>query len=105
MRNTEYWTTSVGPGWQPIIRNLISDIEDAMHLNDTNRFIIHQVKEKFGGLRFYSSYEGIEAFVDTVVELIAAAERACDNTCEVCGKPGELRERSWLKVLCDEHNT
>ena len=57
-----------------------------------------QVKEKYGGLRFY--YDGGDDFSDGVV---AMAEAMSYRTCEKCGNPGVLREGGWLKTLCDEH--
>jgi hypothetical protein len=57
-----------------------------------------QVKEKFGGLRFY--YNGGDDYIDGMVRM---AESWAANTCEVCGKPGKLRGGGWLYTACDEH--
>ncbi|HOD33278.1 MAG TPA: hypothetical protein PKO12_07355 [Holophaga sp.] len=55
-----------------------------------------QVKEKFGGLRFYLSRRTPE-----IVALIAEASAACESTCEVCGHPGENVEiRGWYQTVC-----
>ena len=56
-----------------------------------------QVKEKFGGLRFYMS----EATED-MRNLIRSAERRSFKTCEMCGSPGEVRSGNWIRTLCDE---
>ena len=46
---------------------------------------MHQIKEKFGGLRFYyAGGTGNDARID---ELIAQAERVAAQTCELCGAP------------------
>jgi hypothetical protein len=59
-----------------------------------------QVKEKFGGLRFYC--DGGDEFTEGLIQM---AEIMAECTCEVCGNPGSLRNRSWLKTLCDKHDT
>lgn len=82
-----------GEGWWPIIAELDS------HLRVYPNYKVVQVKEKFGGLRFYA--DGVD---EKGYELIGAAERLASVTCEVCGKPGRLRDdRSWVRTLCDEH--
>lgn len=58
-----------------------------------------QVKEKFGGLRFY-----INGGSDEVHNYIDFAEAMSYHTCEECGAPGESRNEGWIKVLCDSHH-
>lgn len=57
-----------------------------------------QVKEKFGGLRFY--YGGGD---ETVRGMVHMAESLAAVTCEKCGSPGHIRGRGWLYAACDEH--
>lgn len=59
---------------------------------------IQQVKEKFGGLRFYinTADKRINAWTEF-------AESISRHVCEECGKPGELRNGGWIRTLCDEH--
>ena len=58
-------------------------------------FAVTQVKEKFGGLRFYSPIN------DRISHLVSLAERAASNTCEECGDYGRLRiNHGWYKTLC-----
>lgn len=57
-----------------------------------------QIKEKFGGLRFY--YNGGDDYIRGVVSM---AEEMSYVTCETCGKPGKLRQGGWYQTLCDEH--
>lgn len=59
---------------------------------------IHQVKEKFGGLRFY--FQGGD---DYCYGMLSMAEAWASVTCEVCGAPGQERPGGWVKTLCDEH--
>jgi hypothetical protein len=59
-----------------------------------------QVKEKFGGLRFYVNRRN-----DAIIRRrIGIAVDECFRTCEVCGQPGTLREDRLIKTLCDEHD-
>jgi hypothetical protein len=78
-----------------IIKN---GIETLVITPKVNRVVAVQVKEKFGGLRFY--YEGGD---DQVHGMVRMAESWASVTCEVCGKPGQLRSGGWIKTLCDEH--
>lgn len=57
-----------------------------------------QVKEKFGGLRFY--YMGGD---DYIRGLEAMAESMSYRTCEVCGAPGSSTSEGWIRTLCEEH--
>ena len=80
-------------GWNAIIWRLTEGIEKAKPGKD---FEIVQVKEKFGGLRYYVSTASEEIF-----GLIDAAERLSYKTCEECGDKGSLDQRfGWYLTLC-----
>ena len=57
-----------------------------------------QIKEKFGGLRFY-----VQAATDTHYHYISFAESMSYRTCEECGAPGKTYTDGWHKTLCDIH--
>ena len=79
---------SVGQGWAKLIDRLF----DAKP-QDT---VIIQVKEKFGGLRFYTD-ESTEEFQN----LIDEAEEESYKTCQNCGTAGTLNtDRYWVVTLC-----
>lgn len=59
-------------------------------------FSVSQVKEKFGGLRFYTHTTN-----DNIEELVRLAERTASVTCERCGRFGRLRSDGWMVTLCD----
>jgi hypothetical protein len=59
---------------------------------------VRQIKEKFGGLRFY--YDGGDGTVDGMVRM---AESWAAHSCEECGKLGKSRSGGWIKTLCNEH--
>ena len=79
-----------GDGWVPLLEKLIGDLNA---LNEP--YTIEQIKEKFGGLRFY--YTGL---TQEGSDLVSRAERDSFKICEVCGDPGELRAKGWWKTLC-----
>jgi hypothetical protein len=62
--------------------------------------VASQVKEKFGGLRFY-----VQAATDKHYNYITFAENMSYHTCEECGKPGTYYPFGWHHVSCDEHAT
>ena len=80
--------SEVGPGWTPIITTLINDLW-ALGWDGG----IYQVKEKFGGLRFY-----INATPEQF-KVIMAAEAKSFKVCEECGAKGKIREH---KTLCEK---
>ena len=85
---------AVDNGWFQLIKELI---EDLIALGWDKQ--ICQVKEKFGGLRFY-----INAGSDAVFDRISKAERDSYDICEVCGEKGEMRrDLGWYLTLCDNH--
>lgn len=57
-----------------------------------------QVKEKFGGLRFY--YNGGDDHIQGVVNM---AESMSYRTCEECGAPGKSNNEGWIRTLCEAH--
>jgi hypothetical protein len=57
-----------------------------------------QVKEKFGGLRFY-----VQAATSKHYDYISFAESMSYRTCEECGAPGKTYTDGWHMTLCDIH--
>jgi len=80
----------VGPGWA----SLIDEIYDIL----PEDVCVTQVKEKFGGLRFYVGSASSEIF-----DFIDKIEAKSLTICEQCGEPGEARRGGWIKTLCDAH--
>lgn len=92
------WGLEVQDGWYDIIYNLclgLKALADAQLL-DGKAFRVEQVKEKFGGLRFY-----VSGVTDQAYALIELAERQSLKTCEACGSTKDVTtEGSWLKTYC-----
>jgi hypothetical protein len=90
-------------------------------LADTNKelrymypeYQIHQVKEKFGTLRYYwglpdsvhevegEDVEKQEIIVNIMRAIESQAEHRSGYICETCGKTGRTRDnKGWYKTLC-----
>lgn len=89
------WGFDCCDGWLKLIDQLSADITALDEKNGTQTIAV-QVKEKFGGLRFY-----IEGGSDAIHDLIDAAENESLKTCEMCGEPGERRGGGWISTECD----
>lgn len=100
---TSYGGFACGEGWWPILENLCSNIQH--HIDWKNKesevvpqVIVAQIKEKFGGLRFY--YDGGDERIRGMVQM---AESWADRSCEICGAPGSSGGKGWIKTLCSTH--
>jgi hypothetical protein len=106
MFSQRYGGIAVGTGWWPIIETLCANIQshtDWWNKNHETRpvveqVVVEQIKEKFGGLRFY--YSGGD---DTVAGMVRMAEAWADIACEECGAAGTRRSGGWIRTLCDHH--
>lgn len=100
--HSHFWGFEIGSGWYSLVENLVDTIDRYQRplvRNGKAEFIhIEQIKEKFGGLRFY--YSGGDEYVAGAVDF---AERLSYSLCQDCGAPGLLRSGSWLRTLCDLH--
>lgn len=83
----------VRDGWLPLVEALL---EKLIALGWDRECL--QVKEKYGGLRFY-----VGAGSDEVHAAIEEAEEASLRACEACGAPGQARGGGWVRTLCDAH--
>lgn len=99
VRNGSTRDCSVGRGWIPLVNELNERIREL----DPN-YRVDQCKEKFGGLRFYVSYDDItDENRETANKLIEEAEDRSFEICEDCGKLGSLSGKRWIRTLCEEH--
>jgi len=64
----------------------------------TSPIYINQIKEKFGGLRFY--YSGGDDYIDGMTSL---AEDMSYNICEQCGSTENVGQTNgWISVMCEK---
>lgn len=87
-----------GDGWFMLIDEVCITIERVLKDDEelAKDFIVVQVKEKFGTLRFYTS-----PTTDIIHWLIDFAEGMSSKICEECGNPGKTGGRGWLRTECD----
>ena len=89
------WGLAVGDGWYQLLDTLSAYIESHLKHTGANDFKVNQVKEKFGGLRFYTNSP--DPYING---LISMAEGISFHTCEICGKPGVCQGSGWIKTRC-----
>ncbi len=95
-RNVMTSANNIGEGWHQLVR----DLEEELNAIDPE-FILQQVKEKFGGLRYYATPHIADPGFQQQINL---AEAASFHICEMCGEPGECKAtHSWMKTLCETH--
>ena len=109
MKHDWHTVGSVGKGWWPIVDRLhaaISKLSPHVTMLD--------IKEKFGGLRYYFTCECdpvtgdsyvTDEIQDQIDELVAGAETEAYRTCEDCGADGTAHmKHGWMKTLCEACN-
>lgn len=83
-----------GDGWYDLIYSLS---EKLSKLSPIPKAL--EVKEKFGGLRFY-----LDGWSSKGEILILEAMKKSFTICENCGKKGKLRDNlSCIQTLCEQH--
>ena len=104
------WGTwiSCETGWYA----LLEDLDNKISYLAPN-YEIHQVKEKYGTLRFYIGGPTKDKLTaDIISDLVAQAESLYNRICETCGSGTsricskfdwsvKTRDNGWLKTLCD----
>jgi hypothetical protein len=97
---------SIQPGWEKLILKLCTNIEEIRKVSGIG-INVAQVKEKFGGLRFYVEYKQIPKKSkwarNACNALISGAESKSFHTCAVCGEWGQQRNTGWVQTLCRKH--
>ncbi len=96
-RTPQGWYGYASPkGWWKIVAEVHQKLE-ALYPD----YEVFQIKEKFGGLRYYCSVD----HMDMAETIIREAEKQAYLTCEECGQPGELRQSiGYWATLCNKHN-
>lgn len=93
-------------GWFDILNGLLGDLERIASTSEPDLRVV-QIKEKFGGLRVYTSgadeWEGGGSVLTEVGFRLSDAVKAACDTCEFCGEVGELRKLKCIRTLCELH--
>lgn len=108
MQTCMAWGIDVGDGWHGLLDQCMEKLQYfcdicSSHGNEV-QVLADQIKEKYGGLRFYVSVYGANTIEDNIVDdIISEAERKAANTCEATGENGSLCKRGgWYRTLCYE---
>ena len=99
-------------GWYLLVDKLCSNLsvlldEEHKKIKENHEeplFMLLQIKEKFGGLRFYYMMNTQnDDLYQEIRKLIDIAEDTSYNTCEITGKPGKLcRSGMHYHTFCEE---
>ena len=87
-----------GDGWFDLLDVLCERLQDWTDRNGAPQVAAHQVKEKFGELRFYPRDASQEQR-----GMIWMAESMSSRICEQCGRPGALLVAGAVMTRCPEH--
>lgn len=86
------WGLSEDSGWNGLLWRLFETLDSV----EDNELQVAQVKEKFGGLRFY-----VSDATERQDKAISEAESVSFYICEKCGTSHDVTtEGSWIKTLC-----
>ena len=94
-----------GDGWVNLIDRLCCLLEQEMKnvsygKSEEDKIdlqpVASQVKEKFGGLRFY-----INGGSERMTGMISMAEHLSFITCEDCGNKGSKKNKGWIFTKCE----
>ena len=88
IKQTPGWS-DLPTGWIGVVDDLMKDLIDLGWDKD-----LHQIKEKFGGLRFY-----IGETTEAINTRIHDAELSCEEVCHDCGSTVDLSSVSYY-ILC-----
>jgi hypothetical protein len=90
------WGIDTGDGWYKIIDLLCYCLQWDIDNNKYPQVEATQVKEKFGGLRFYTNSEN-----DHQSGMIRYTEHLSGITCETCGSMEDITQtKGWIVTLC-----
>jgi len=103
----DMWGIECDDGWFELIDTLCSKIQSHIDWRSKNvqdastieelQVVAQQVKEKFGGLRFY-----VVGGDDVTDAFISFAETMSMKICETCGQPGKQQsDNGWIHTTCD----
>ena len=106
------WGIQSDDGWWELIDDLCAQL-DLIHRKFGVATVATTVKEKYGGLRFYTHQEldkgrketaDDKVILDILDAVVSQAEAISYSRCEICGDFGYMHMKgSWYKTLCSDH--
>ena len=100
LSSLRYGSIECGDGWYDLIDTLCLLIQSYIDTHDQMPQVVAlQVKEKFGGLRFYC--DGGNEYINGMIRL---AEELSYHICDECGNKGESNTDGWIATRCPNHH-
>lgn len=95
----ELFGIECGDGWKQLYQPIIDYIDEYNKTHNDKPIEIHQIKEKFGGLCFYTNFK-----TDELRSMIEDAEWKSHHICENCGKHIDkpITNNHWIYALCED---
>ena len=85
-----------GDGWYWLLDNLCKGLQHNIDNNGQPQIVAAQVKEKFGGLRFY-----VNSATDEQYAIISFVEDLSYSICESCGSTENISQtEGYIRTLC-----
>jgi len=95
-----YWC-SLPPGWFDLVCKMNEHLEKLEPY-----YILHQVKEKFGGLRYYTHTPNRTNDRDDLFRVVVSYyETLSFSVCDQCGEPGtRWIKGGYVRTRCRDHS-
>lgn len=89
-------------GWAKLCEDLCAELKPLLEkAGYADKYKLCQVKEKFGGLRWYE-WDIPDTIRDEYYALIRKYEDLSYKTCCVCGAPATKKSIGWISPFCDK---
>ena len=100
---TSCWLFSMPIGWRKAFGiQMCKEIKHSLLKTGgktaLKNYCINDIKEKFGGLRWYDSYS-----TKDIQKIICKYEYISYHTCIICGELATVQTTGWICPYCDEH--
>lgn len=97
-----YWVEDLPAGWVKAFgEEMCKELDDIIQTSKyPETYLVMQVKEKFGGMRWYCAMpQDVEKEIfdweDKYSEL-------SEKTCVYCGEPATMKNNGWICPVCDK---
>jgi hypothetical protein len=90
--------SEIPEGWYPLMTDLCQQIDAQLSEGKVEDFVVLQIKEKFGSLRFY--FQCAPCTRSKLEQLISIAHERSKTTCLLCGSEAMQIEKDPNAPLC-----
>lgn len=97
------WMDDIPLGWNIAFgKQMVEELGALLEkYNYQGEYSICQIKEKFGGLRWYDNGFPTEGY-EEYKEWLDKYEELSFKTCIDCGKPAKYFTRGWITPICED---